>query len=276
MRRVVDSRILLKVVSRRKPTVSSGRKAAVLGATWRVTRTPPEVWEQGMHRVTGARGRTTCLLATFPDRGTGRPKALAWPGGVHEVASPCGTPRTPRKPARDWEASDERSNPRRAGRESERSIVPVKVGNRGPRDPREGRRRWASRSAGEKDGRYLEITNRHTTTPAPGGAGRPRGRSCVDNAGPPDRRRLASGGLPPHEQVERSGHRWGDGEAVVSPILANLCLHDVLDVWFAEVVQRHCDGQALLWREADAFVCAFQDKRDAARFSRVLGKRGET
>jgi hypothetical protein len=41
MRRVVDSRRLLKGVSRRKPTVSSGRKAAVLGATWRVPRTPP-------------------------------------------------------------------------------------------------------------------------------------------------------------------------------------------------------------------------------------------
>src|SRR6266571_8235287 len=34
------------------------------------------------------------------------------------------------------------------------------------------------------------------------------------NVGPPDRRRLPSGGIPPHEQVERSGHRWGDGEAV--------------------------------------------------------------
>jgi hypothetical protein len=38
---VVDNRILLKVVSRRTPTVSSGRKAAVLGAIWRVLRTPP-------------------------------------------------------------------------------------------------------------------------------------------------------------------------------------------------------------------------------------------
>src|SRR5713226_2687037 len=41
MRRVVDKRIRLTVVSRRTPTVSSGRKAAVLGAIWRVPRTPP-------------------------------------------------------------------------------------------------------------------------------------------------------------------------------------------------------------------------------------------
>jgi len=38
---VVDNRILLNVVSRRTPTVSSGRKAAVLGAIRRVPRTPP-------------------------------------------------------------------------------------------------------------------------------------------------------------------------------------------------------------------------------------------
>src|SRR5712691_12912400 len=164
--------------------------------------------------VTWELGRTTCLLATCPERGTGRPKALAWPGGFHQVASPCGTPRTPRQHARYREASDERSNPRRAGRESERSIVPAKVGNRGPRDPREGRRRRASREAGEQDGRDLESTNRHTTTPVHGSAGRPRGRSCVSHVGPPDRRRRPSGGIPPHAHVERSGHRWGDGEAV--------------------------------------------------------------
>src|SRR3989442_5635984 len=38
---VVDKRIALKVVRRGKPTVSSGRKAAVLDALWRALRTPP-------------------------------------------------------------------------------------------------------------------------------------------------------------------------------------------------------------------------------------------
>jgi group II intron reverse transcriptase/maturase len=60
---------------------------------------------------------------------------------------------------------------------------------------------------------------------------------------------------------------------IVSPILANLYLHHVLDVWFAEVVQPHCEGQAALCRYADDFVCAFQYKRDAERFYGVLGKR---
>src|SRR5207244_8471139 len=38
---VVDNRITLKTVQRGTPTVSSGRKAAVLGAGGRVRRTPP-------------------------------------------------------------------------------------------------------------------------------------------------------------------------------------------------------------------------------------------
>jgi hypothetical protein len=41
LRRVVANRRRLNVVSRRTPTVSSGRKAAVLGARGRVLRTPP-------------------------------------------------------------------------------------------------------------------------------------------------------------------------------------------------------------------------------------------
>jgi len=60
---------------------------------------------------------------------------------------------------------------------------------------------------------------------------------------------------------------------IVSPVLANLYLHNALDRWFAEVVQPHCAGQAALCRYADDFVCTFQFKRDAERFSRVLGKR---
>ena len=59
----------------------------------------------------------------------------------------------------------------------------------------------------------------------------------------------------------------------VSPILANVYLHYALDVWFEEVVQAHCEKAAYLCRYADDFVCAFQSKRDAERFYRVLGKR---
>ncbi len=62
---------------------------------------------------------------------------------------------------------------------------------------------------------------------------------------------------------------------IVSPILANVYLHYVLDLWFHEVVKKHCRGEACLIRYADDFVCAFQYQEDAERFYRVLGKRLE-
>ena len=56
---------------------------------------------------------------------------------------------------------------------------------------------------------------------------------------------------------------------IVSPILAHMYLHHVLDVWCTEDVKTQCKGQALLCRDADDCVCAFQYERDAERFSRV-------
>src|SRR5262249_4970245 len=47
--------------------------------------------------------------------------------------------------------------------------------------------------------------------------------------------------------------------SVVSPVLANVFLHYVLDVWLEKVVKRHCRGEACLLRYADDFVCAFED-----------------
>ena len=60
---------------------------------------------------------------------------------------------------------------------------------------------------------------------------------------------------------------------VVSPILANIYLHTVLDVWFYETVQSHCRGQVYLCRYADDFVCAFEYEKDAQRFYEALEKR---
>ena len=62
---------------------------------------------------------------------------------------------------------------------------------------------------------------------------------------------------------------------IISPILANVYLHYVLDVWFQKVVIPHCTGQAFLIRFADDFVCAFEKLEDAQRFYAVLGKRLE-
>jgi group II intron reverse transcriptase/maturase len=60
---------------------------------------------------------------------------------------------------------------------------------------------------------------------------------------------------------------------IVSPILANVYLHYVLDVWFDEVVKAHCKGSAYLCRYADDFVCVFELESDAQRFYEALPKR---
>jgi RNA-directed DNA polymerase len=61
----------------------------------------------------------------------------------------------------------------------------------------------------------------------------------------------------------------------VSPILANVCLHDVLERWFEKVVKQHCRGEACLIRYADEFVCALEAQAEAERFDKVLGQRLE-
>lgn len=59
---------------------------------------------------------------------------------------------------------------------------------------------------------------------------------------------------------------------VISPILANIYLHHVLNRWFA-AVRPLFRGQAKLWVYADDFVAAFEHEDDAQRFYRTLGKR---
>ena len=61
--------------------------------------------------------------------------------------------------------------------------------------------------------------------------------------------------------------------SVLSPILANVYLHYVLDQWFERDVKPRLQGEAFLVRYADDFICAFQYYRDALRFQEVLAKR---
>lgn len=60
---------------------------------------------------------------------------------------------------------------------------------------------------------------------------------------------------------------------IVSPILANIYLHYVLDLWFDKRVQKRSRGQAYLMRFADDFVAAFQYRDDAERFLREMPER---
>jgi group II intron reverse transcriptase/maturase len=60
---------------------------------------------------------------------------------------------------------------------------------------------------------------------------------------------------------------------VVSPILSNIYLHQVLDEWFEVTVKPRLQGQAFLVRYADDFVLVFELERDARRVLEVLPKR---
>lgn len=53
---------------------------------------------------------------------------------------------------------------------------------------------------------------------------------------------------------------------IISPILANVYLHYVLDLWFEKVVRKSCVGHAYMVRYADDFVCCFQSETEANNF----------
>ena len=60
---------------------------------------------------------------------------------------------------------------------------------------------------------------------------------------------------------------------VISPLLANVFLHEVLDTWFVREVQPRLAGRAELIRYADDFVVVCEHERDARRVLAVLPKR---
>ncbi len=60
---------------------------------------------------------------------------------------------------------------------------------------------------------------------------------------------------------------------VVSPLLSNIFLHYVLDLWFEQEVKPRLKRRAYLIRYADDFVIGFRDRRDAQRVMEVVPKR---
>ena len=59
----------------------------------------------------------------------------------------------------------------------------------------------------------------------------------------------------------------------VSPILANVYLHYVLDLWFERRVKKQSKGGCVLFRYADDFVVAFGWRHEAEQFARDLQAR---
>ena len=60
---------------------------------------------------------------------------------------------------------------------------------------------------------------------------------------------------------------------ILSPLLANIYLHYILDLWFERQVKRQLKGFACLIRYADDFVVCFQNDEEARAFSETLRQR---
>ena len=71
---------------------------------------------------------------------------------------------------------------------------------------------------------------------------------------------------------------WSEGQgtpqgASVSPLLANVYLHHVLDLWVDWWRRHHARGEVIIVRFADDFICGFQHRADAQRFLVYLRQR---
>ena len=76
------------------------------------------------------------------------------------------------------------------------------------------------------------------------------------------------------EGVELSTSESGTVQgSVLSPLLGNVYLHYVLDLWFEQEVKPRLRGRATLIRYCDDFIIAFEQEEDARCVMEVLGKR---
>ena len=63
--------------------------------------------------------------------------------------------------------------------------------------------------------------------------------------------------------------------SILSPLLSNIYLHYVLDLWFSRRVRRQSRGEAYYFRFADDFLACFQYREEAERFLQQLRSRLE-
>jgi group II intron reverse transcriptase/maturase len=86
--------------------------------------------------------------------------------------------------------------------------------------------------------------------------------------------RWLNAGVLEQGRITRSDEGTPQG-GVISPLLANIFLHDVLDLWFEEEVWPRLKGRGRCIRYADDLVLLFEQEVDAQRVMAVLGKRFE-
>jgi RNA-directed DNA polymerase len=60
---------------------------------------------------------------------------------------------------------------------------------------------------------------------------------------------------------------------VISPLLANIYLHYVLDLWVQRWRKQEAKGEVIIVRYADDFILGFQNREDAERFLKAMEAR---
>jgi group II intron reverse transcriptase/maturase len=63
--------------------------------------------------------------------------------------------------------------------------------------------------------------------------------------------------------------------SILSPLLSNVYLHYVLDLWVRKRIQKESKGEMYYFRYADDFLACFQYQRDAEMFMKAVGDRLE-
>jgi len=86
--------------------------------------------------------------------------------------------------------------------------------------------------------------------------------------------RMLKGGILEEGLVKATEEGTPQG-SILSPLLSNIYLHYVLDLWFSRVVGPQSRGEAYYFRYADDFVACFQYPDDARRFMENLSERLE-
>ena len=84
--------------------------------------------------------------------------------------------------------------------------------------------------------------------------------------------RMLKGGIM-EDGLVRASEKGTPQGSILSPLLSNIYLHYVLDLWFSHRIKRQCQGEAYYFRFADDFLACFQHKGDAGLFRKRLNDR---
>ena len=84
---------------------------------------------------------------------------------------------------------------------------------------------------------------------------------------------LKAGVLEPGEEDPMQPAEGTPQGGIISPILANIYLHYVLDLWIERVISKESRGKVIFMRYADDVIVGFEYKSDADNYQQNLPAR---